>query len=217
MATSEYAKFKVGQPSTKYSLVRFNPEGAESKATNGLGSVCYYRAGSWYVPKNGGIPASHQSSERIWGIPAEASSATPLAKGIDLLVAATTAAEVVASTAGVNPKDAVGQKKAPLHLIPVAALAAEAGAFRDGVRKYGAANWRTTGVQASVYIAAALRHISLWYDGGEDVASDSKVKHLGHARACLGIVLDAEACGTLTDDRPPAVPGLEAILAGLGA
>lgn len=117
----------------------------------------------------------------------------------------------------VNPKDAVGQKKAPLHLIPVAALAAEAGAFRDGVRKYGAANWRITGVQASIYIAAALRHISLWYDGGEDVASDSKVKHLGHARACLGIVLDAEACGTLTDDRPPAVPGLEAILAGLGA
>lgn len=120
-------------------------------------------------------------------------------------------------TASVNPKDAVGQKKAPLHLLPVAALAAEAAAFRDGVHKYGAANWRVSGVQASIYIAAALRHISLWYDGGEDVASDSKVKHLGHARACLGIVLDAEACGTLTDDRPPAVPGLEAILSGLGA
>lgn len=209
MSSSYYAEFKVGQPATAFSLVRFNPGKAESRATNHQGSICYYQAGAWYVPRDGGIPASRAISDQIWGIP-EAIAGIGTAETPVLT-------PEVAKAAGLNPKDAVGQKKAPLHLIPVAALAAEAGAFRDGVRKYGAANWRITGVQASVYIAAALRHISLWYDGGEDVASDSKVKHLGHARACLGIVLDAEACGTLTDDRPPAVPGLEAILAGLGA
>lgn len=216
MSSSNYARFKVGQPSSKWIIARFNPDGAESSATNHQGRICYYRAGAWYVPLNGGIPANHVSSERIWGIPAFVQAKEALAKA-DGTAETPVITPEVAKAAGLNPKDAVGQKKAPLHLIPVAALAAEAAAFRDGVRKYGAANWRITGVQASIYIAAALRHISLWYDGGEDVASDSKVKHLGHARACLGIVLDAEACGTLTDDRPPAVPGLEAILAGLGA
>lgn len=212
MSSSDYAKFKVGQPSAKYCIVRFNPEGSEHTATNYLGKVCYYQAGAWYVPLNGGIPANHVSSEVVWSIPAAIQAARALGTAETPVLT-----PELAKAAGVNPKDVAGQKKAPLHLIPVAALAAEAGAFRDGVRKYGAANWRITGVQASIYIAAALRHISLWYDGGEDVAGDSKVKHLGHARACLGIVLDAEACGTLTDDRPPAVPGLEAILAGLGA
>jgi hypothetical protein len=28
------------------------------------------------------------------------------------------------------------------------------------------------------------------------------VRHLGHAKACLGILLDAEATGNLIDDRP---------------
>ena len=33
-------------------------------------------------------------------------------------------------------------------------------------------------------------------------APDSKAHHLGHARACLGILLDAMANGCLEDDRP---------------
>lgn len=111
-----------------------------------------------------------------------------------------------------NPKSAQGAKKHSLRLIPTAALVAESEAFADGVQKYGAANWRETGVAASVYIDAAMRHMALYFDGGEDRASDSGAKHLGHARACLGIILDAEAAGKLIDDRPTPMPGLAELL-----
>jgi hypothetical protein len=52
-----------------------------------------------------------------------------------------------------------------------------------------------------VYVDAALRHLNAWFDG-EQEASDSGVHHLGHARACMAILLDAEATGNLIDDRP---------------
>lgn len=107
-----------------------------------------------------------------------------------------------------NPKDVEGRKKVPLHLIPAPAQVHLARAFNDGVQKYGQANWREKGVNASVYVAAAQRHLALWYDGGEELADDSKVHHLGHAMACLAIILDAQQCGKLNDDRPYAVPGL---------
>lgn len=107
-----------------------------------------------------------------------------------------------------NPKDIQGRKKAPLHLIPAVAQVHLSRAFNDGVQKYGQANWREKGVNASVYAAAAQRHLALWYDGGEELADDSKVHHLGHAMACLAIILDAQQCGKLNDDRPDAVPGL---------
>lgn len=102
-----------------------------------------------------------------------------------------------------NPKDLLGIKKPPLDLIPAAAELHESMAMANGAGKYGPYNWRGKQVRASIYIAAALRHLKSWQDG-ERVASDSGVHHLGHARACLGILLDAEATGNLIDDRPPA-------------
>lgn len=111
-----------------------------------------------------------------------------------------------------NPKTAQGLKKHGLRLCPTVALLHLNAALADGVAKYGAANWREKGVPASIYVDAALRHIAQWYDGGEDVASDSKVKHLGHAMACLAIILDAEAAGKLSDDRPTPMVGLEELL-----
>lgn len=111
-----------------------------------------------------------------------------------------------------NPKSVQGSKKFALRLAPTVALIHLNAALEDGVKKYGAANWRDKGVAASVYIDAALRHIQLYYDGGEDVASDSKVKHLGHSMACLAIILDAEASNTLKDDRPQPMPGLAKLL-----
>jgi hypothetical protein len=54
-----------------------------------------------------------------------------------------------------------------------------------------------------VYIDAALRHIHKWQHG-QEIDSDSGIHHLGHAIACLNIVLDAQAFGNLIDDRPPA-------------
>ena len=108
-------------------------------------------------------------------------------------------------TTATNPKDAVGRLKPPLELIPGPALVSLAEAFRDGRSKYGAYNWRTRTVGASVYVGAALRHLHAWYDG-EDIDPTSKVEHLAHAMACLGILLDAKAVGKLVDDRPAPAP-----------
>ena len=103
-----------------------------------------------------------------------------------------------------NPKTAIGLKKPPLGYVPSVAIAHEAMAFKDGARKYGPANWREKGVSASVYYHAALRHLASWWEGEEN-AEDSGAHHLGHARACLAIILDAQFANTLNDDRPPAV------------
>jgi len=104
-----------------------------------------------------------------------------------------------ANNGGENPKDRVSAKKPPLHLIPPAA---ESVVMALGAKKYGAANWRSTNVKASVYVAAARRHLVQWFDGQDD-DPESGVSHLAHARACLGILLDAMATGHLVDDRPP--------------
>ena len=84
---------------------------------------------------------------------------------------------------------------------PAIAIAWEALAMMDGAGKYDAYNWRANKVIASIYIAAAKRHLDLWFEG-EEFAEDSGCHHLGHARACLGILLDASETGNLLDDRP---------------
>ena len=101
-----------------------------------------------------------------------------------------------------DPKAAVAAPKAPLHLIPPVAAKAMAEALDDGRKKYGFFNWRHTNVAATVYIAAAKRHLDAWMDG-EDLSADAGVHHFGHAMAGLAILLDAMAHGTLIDDRPP--------------
>jgi len=111
---------------------------------------------------------------------------------------------------GDNPKDRIGAKKPPLHLIPPAAAIAESVVMALGAEKYGAANWRSTKVRASVYIAAARRHLLQWFDG-EDDDPESGISHLAHARASLGILLDAIATGNAIDDRPPAGAAAELI------
>jgi len=109
-----------------------------------------------------------------------------------------------------NPKDLIGVTKTPaLSVVPAASLLYEAQAMRDGARKYGAYNWREHPVRASIYIDACVRHLMAWYDG-EAVASDSGQPHLGHAKACLGILADAIETGNLVDDRP--TPGPAAAL-----
>ena len=113
-----------------------------------------------------------------------------------------------------NPKTAVGVTKVPLHLVPPSASHHLALAFKDGAAKYGPYNWRDHTVSASVYVAAAKRHIDAWWDG-EDLSADAKVEHLAHAMACLAIILDAASVGKLNDDRPApgASPRLQAAFA----
>lgn len=77
----------------------------------------------------------------------------------------------------------------------------------DGAAKYGAYNWRDISVSAHTYVDAAKRHLDLWFEG-QELASDSKVHHLGHALACCAILLDAQECGRLIDDRPLELDGL---------
>lgn len=103
-----------------------------------------------------------------------------------------------------NPKDGIGATKLPLSLVPATAMAHAALAHLDGACKYGTANWRVAGVRASIYLDAVRRHLAKW-ESGEECDGDSGVHHLGHAIACLNIVLDADACGKLHDDRPPSV------------
>lgn len=105
-----------------------------------------------------------------------------------------------------NPKDVAARKRVSLSLVPGPAMVAMAQALQNGIDKgYGAFNWRNIPVEAMNYIDASLRHIKAWQDG-EDFAPDSKVHHLGHAAASLAILMDAMACDSLIDDRPPAAP-----------
>lgn len=95
----------------------------------------------------------------------------------------------------------MGTQKVSLSKLPAVAIAHGALAMMNGAIKYGAYNWRAKPVVASIYVDAALRHITAWFEGEED-ATDSGVHHLGHALACCAIILDAQAVGNLIDDRP---------------
>lgn len=99
-----------------------------------------------------------------------------------------------------NPKDAAGRAKLPLHLWPATATAMGCMGLLEGELKYGRLNWRATPVYASVYVSALKRHVEAWFEG-EDLASDSGNPHLANALACLAILVDAKAHGTLIDDR----------------
>lgn len=99
-----------------------------------------------------------------------------------------------------NPKDSLGTKKVPMSKVCPIAIAHESLAMLDGEIKYGARNWREKDVIASIYVDAILRHVMAWFEG-QETAEDSGIHHLGHARAGLGILLDAQAHGNLKDDR----------------
>lgn len=106
-----------------------------------------------------------------------------------------------------NPKDAFGSAKAPLGLVPDTGTVDVSMAFLEGALKYGRFNWRVAGVRASIYNDAIERHRSKWWNG-QDRDPITRVKHLANLRACVDILLDAELCGMLEDDRPPALEPL---------
>ena len=113
---------------------------------------------------------------------------------------------------GNNPKDLLGATKPDMTKIPAVALLWESLAMMDGAGKYKPYNWRANKVIASIYIAAVKRHLDEWFEGVE-FAGDSGCHHLGHARAGLGILLDAQATGNMIDDRPITEGSSEAYLA----
>jgi hypothetical protein len=102
-----------------------------------------------------------------------------------------------------NPKAKFGAQKPNLALIPGSANVAEALALEDGAQKYGAFNWRESQVEIMTYVAAIRRHLDAYVDGDANTA-DTNVPNLGAIRACCSILIDAEASGTLIDNRPKA-------------
>ena len=131
-----------------------------------------------------------------------------------MIVNSEQAHEALGYTRTTNPKDLIGLTKAPLRLVPPALVIETAPAMANGASKYGAYNWREHAVSVSVYLEALMRHVLAYWDG-EEVATDSGVKHLAHASACLAIIFDAAAVGKLIDDRP--LPGGASALLALQA
>ena len=99
-----------------------------------------------------------------------------------------------------DPKGAAGALKAPMHLIPPYALEQTAWVHKFGAERYGAYNWRKTGVCATTYVSAIMRHLNAWRDG-EDLDPESGISHIAHIASSCNILLDAGHCGTLQDDR----------------
>lgn len=101
-----------------------------------------------------------------------------------------------------NPKEAFGDAKMPLDLLPDTAVVQFNLAFLEGALKYGQYNWRVAGVKTSTYVRAARRHLSKFWNG-QDADPLTLVHELASVGACVAILLDAIACGKLNDDRPP--------------
>ena len=111
-----------------------------------------------------------------------------------------------------NPKDdAAAGTRVDLSLYPQTAIVHGALAMTEGHLKYGGYNYRISGVKASVYIAALRRHLLKW-EAGQNWDPKTLVHELGSVIACAGIMIDAEECGKLIDDRPPAVPDIAELL-----
>jgi hypothetical protein len=84
-------------------------------------------------------------------------------------------------------------------------------AHAEGARKYGPWNWRTNKVCATTYIGAIMRHLTAWQDG-EDLDPDSGLTHLAKIAACCNILMDAQHCGTLVDDRSKVPTGMDPVV-----
>jgi hypothetical protein len=103
-----------------------------------------------------------------------------------------------------NPKDLIASNKVPLHFCAPVAEAYWAVAMALGATKYGAHNFVVCGASAMVYVDALRRHVARWMMGEEYDPVDG-THHLANGMACIAIILECRAAGTLIDDRPPSV------------
>ncbi len=108
----------------------------------------------------------------------------------------------MSDTKDTNPKDAAATARLDLSLFPASARAYGALAMTEGDLKYGGYNYRTAGVQVSVYYAALNRHMDKFFNG-EWAPADTQVPHLASALACVAVLIDSFEQGNVNDDRPP--------------
>ena len=123
-----------------------------------------------------------------------------------------------------NPKQAFGDKKLPLHLVPPAATAYIAMALREGAEKYGAWNFRETRIELMTYIAAIKRHCDAIIEGewidldpimhpdGYEITDLPKKPHLAGILASAAIIADQWEAGKIIDNRPPHNEGYAALM-----
>lgn len=99
-----------------------------------------------------------------------------------------------------NPKAACGDAKPGTFNTPACLAILVGHVMFLGAKKYGAFNWRKTGVRSSTYINAIQRHLDAWKEG-QDVDPETQVSHLAHIAASCGVLLDAQISKVLNDDR----------------
>lgn len=91
------------------------------------------------------------------------------------------------------------ETKPDLSLLPREFLDYTAQAFMYGEKKYGRYNYRG-GMQWHRLIAAALRHLTA-FNEHEDEDSESGLSHLGHASACIAMLIVYKEKGLGKDTR----------------
>ena len=91
--------------------------------------------------------------------------------------------------------------KPDMSLIPLCTLEDEAKVWAYGKQKYAAWNW-AKGMDWSVPLACALRHLSKW-QAGEENDEESGLPHLAHAMCNLRMLTLYAKTYVEGDDRPP--------------
>ncbi|MFA6043400.1 MAG: dATP/dGTP diphosphohydrolase domain-containing protein [Phycisphaerales bacterium] len=99
-------------------------------------------------------------------------------------------------------KRAAGSTKCPLNLLPPEFLRQTAWALKHGADRYGAFNWRESGVRLDTYVAAIMRHLTSMAEG-EWLDPDSGKPHAAHIAASSAILLDCDHLGKLDGKEGP--------------
>lgn len=92
--------------------------------------------------------------------------------------------------------------KLPWHLVPWDAVKVIVEVLKFGMRKYAARNWES-GIYYSRLYAACIRHLTAWFQDGEDKDPETGISHLAHAACCILFLLAYVVRGKHAwDDRP---------------
>ena len=102
-----------------------------------------------------------------------------------------------------NPKSLASSNKAPMAVVPANVLMEISVALMEGALKYGRHNYRASGVKASEYYSATLRHLFSWWEGEDTDADSLGISHITKAISSLIVIRDAMMRDQLNDDRPP--------------
>ena len=114
-------------------------------------------------------------------------------------------AELAKDAKDPNPKDAIGARKwRQFTIIPMTVMWEIGAGMFEGAWKYGRHNYRVSDVRASIYVDAAMGHITSWWEG-QDIDPDSGINELSKAICSLVVLRDAQIQSKMIDDRPPGV------------